>query len=131
MESPTGRYRARTSRMSLGEDQRGARQVLRIVGALAMLALLTIAVARAWRSLPTQCLGVDQSNILQIRDAIDAYAIDNGRYPMQLSELGALGPDGEPYLRCPTPTPLDPWGNPYVYRPPTATTSYEVTTSGP
>ncbi len=55
--------------------------------------------------------------------AIDLFELDNGRYPTIEEGLAALrkAPTGArhwkgPYLK--RPVPLDPWGNPYVYRSP-------------
>lgn len=57
--------------------------------------------------------------------ALDAYRLDNDRYPSTDLGLEALRaePDGDeaprwrgPYLR--KEVPLDPWGRPYVYRSP-------------
>jgi general secretion pathway protein G len=58
--------------------------------------------------------------------ALDAYRLDNGHYPSTAQGLDALmvRPTGQPvprnwrgpYLR--RAVPVDPWGNPYVYRNP-------------
>lgn len=66
---------------------------------------------------------VDQSKVktavLQMEllsTALDAFRLDTGNYPGQLSELRsstAANWQG-PYLS--KKLPLDPWGNPYVYR---------------
>src|ERR1700690_3502981 len=52
----------------------------------------------------------------------DLYYLDNGLYPSQSDGLDALvrrtaGDDAwnGPYLKSPKP-PLDPWGEPYVYK---------------
>ncbi|WP_108947134.1 type II secretion system major pseudopilin GspG [Shewanella halifaxensis] len=50
--------------------------------------------------------------------ALDTYRLDNGDYPDSLDELRKSDKptwDG-PYL--PKALPLDPWGNPYVYKKP-------------
>lgn len=49
--------------------------------------------------------------------SMDAYRLDNGRYPNSLNDLRtppseSTSWDG-PYL--PKSVPLDPWGNPYIY----------------
>ena len=55
--------------------------------------------------------------------ALDTYRLDVGRYPTTEQGLKALNaaPQGEarwngPYLQ--REVPLDPWGNPYIYRAP-------------
>ncbi len=55
--------------------------------------------------------------------AIDLFELDNGRYPTREEGLAALrkAPPGAPHWKGPylkRPVPLDPWGNPYVYRSP-------------
>lgn len=50
--------------------------------------------------------------------ALDTYRLDNGTYPKTLEELRKSDKptwDG-PYM--PKDIPLDPWGNPYVYKTP-------------
>lgn len=72
---------------------------------------------------PTMFSKVDSSKrntaiaqMQMIATALDAFRLDVGRYPDNLSELrqsDRRGWDG-PYL--PKDVPLDPWGNNYVYR---------------
>lgn len=67
-----------------------------------------------------------RSQIEMLGAALDAYRLDNGRYPTSSQGLDALWqvPTAEPrpsnwrgpYLR--KAVPLDPWGNPYVYASP-------------
>ena len=63
-----------------------------------------------------------KSQIEMLGAALDAYRLDNGRYPSTEQGLGALwekptvDPPANwkaPYLR--KPVPLDPWGRAYVY----------------
>lgn len=67
--------------------------------------------------------------------AIDTYRLDLGRFPRQEEGLQVLveRPEGEPrwngpYMRG--AIPLDPWGNPYVYRFPGAGSDYDVISYG-
>jgi len=67
--------------------------------------------------------------------AIDSFRLDTGRFPRQEDGLQALveRPEGEsrwngPYLRG--SVPLDPWGNPYVYRYPGTRSDYDVISYG-
>jgi general secretion pathway protein G len=65
-----------------------------------------------------------RSQIEMLGSALDAYRLDNGRYPTTEQGLDALWvqpttdpvPTGwrGPYLR--KAVPLDPWKNPYVYK---------------
>lgn len=67
-----------------------------------------------------------RSQIEMISAALDAYRLDNGRYPTTEQGLAALweeplvGPRPTnwrgPYLR--KRVPLDPWDRPYIYRSP-------------
>lgn len=67
-----------------------------------------------------------RSQLEMLGAALDAYRLDNGRYPPTEHGLEALwtAPTGEPrptnwrgpYLR--KPVPADPWKNAYVYRSP-------------
>jgi general secretion pathway protein G len=69
--------------------------------------------------------------------AVDLYYLDNGHYPAASDGLDALvrkpaGDDGwnGPYLKSTKP-PLDPWGEPYVYKVPGDHAPYEVASYGP
>lgn len=67
-----------------------------------------------------------RSQIEMLGAALDAYRLDNGRYPTTEQALAALwtAPTSDPrptnwrgpYLR--KAVPLDPWNRPYVYRSP-------------
>jgi general secretion pathway protein G len=67
--------------------------------------------------------------------ALDAYRLDVGHYPSTEQGLDALNkkPSEEtkwngPYLQ--KEVPLDPWGNPYIYRSPVAQGEFELTSYG-
>ena len=66
-----------------------------------------------------------RSQIEMLGAALDAYRLDNGRYPVTAQGLAALwqAPALDrvatwrgPYLR--KDVPLDPWGRPYIYKSP-------------
>jgi general secretion pathway protein G len=61
-----------------------------------------------------------QTQIASFEAAIDAFEVDNGRFPRGLDELldpPSDAPDWKgPYLR--KTVPADPWGAPYVYEVP-------------
>lgn len=71
-------------------------------------------------------VAVAKSQIVAFEKALDNYRIDNGRYPSSEEGLAALQARpanaanaakwNGPYLK--KEIPLDPWGNPYVYRSP-------------
>lgn len=57
-----------------------------------------------------------EAQMSMLATALDTFRLDNGSYPNSLEELRRSDRptwDG-PYL--PRDIPLDPWGNPYVYR---------------
>lgn len=80
-------------------------------------------------------VGVARSQIAQLGTALDAYALDTGRYPTDGEGLEALieAPgdarnwDG-PYLK--KAVPKDPWGNAYVYSTGGATGAYVLISYG-
>ena len=81
-----------------------------------------------------------RSQVEMFGAALDAYRLDNGRYPTTEQGLAALwqAPTGDPrptnwrgpYLR--KQIPLDPWGHPYDYRSPGAVnpTTYDLLSYG-
>jgi general secretion pathway protein G len=79
-----------------------------------------------------------KADIASIEVALDAFEIDNGRYPSAQEGLIVLteqpaGMDSwkGPYLK--RAAPKDPWGNPYVYRCPGQhnTQGYDLFSFGP
>jgi len=63
-----------------------------------------------------------KTDISAIDGSLDAFEVDNGRYPSSEEGLGALitAPNGlaqwkGPYLKR-NNVPVDPWGNAYVYK---------------
>jgi general secretion pathway protein G len=66
-----------------------------------------------------------------LSSALDLYEIDNGSYPDKLDDL-IIKPSSAtnwkgPYLKR---KPLDPWGNPYVYKYPGTHGDYDLTSYG-
>jgi len=80
-------------------------------------------------------VGVTRTQIAQLGTALDAFALDTGRYPTDAEGLEALleAPgdaknwDG-PYLKKAVPN--DPWGNPYMYSTGGATGAYVLISNG-
>lgn len=76
-----------------------------------------------------------RAQINALEKAIDQYRIDTGRFPPQDAGLVALvsRPNNEPrwagpYLK--KGVPLDPWGNPYIYRVPGQHGDYDLLSYG-
>lgn len=81
---------------------------------------------------------VARNDIASIAAALKLYRLDNRTYPSQAQGLAALvtEPTGEPrpagwhpegYLDA---LPMDPWGNPYVYRAPDRTGAFDLISLG-
>jgi general secretion pathway protein G len=76
-----------------------------------------------------------QTQISFFESGLDTFRLDVGRFPTTEEGLQALrvSPDGDekwegPYL--PKEVPLDPWGNPYVYRYPGEHGYYDIISYG-
>lgn len=75
--------------------------------------------------------------ISNFKTSLDAFEVDNGKYPSTEEGLGALASNvgnwqnwHGPYME--NPPMADPWGQPYVYRfPGTHGTSYDLFSMGP
>ena len=117
MQPPSFRSRTRRQAFTLIE-------VLVVVVIIAVLA--SIVAPNVFRHVDTAKNVTAQAQISTLSAALDAYRLDNGRYPTSEQGLTALWtmPATEPrpnnwrgpYLR--QPVPADPWGAPYVYRSP-------------
>lgn len=66
-----------------------------------------------------------------IASALDLYEIDNGIYPEKLEDL-LVKPANAPNWRGPylKKKPVDPWGNPYVYKYPGTHGDYDLMSYG-
>ena len=99
-------------------------EVLVVVVIISVLA--AIVAPNVFRHVDTAKNVTAQAQISTLGAALDAYRLDNGRYPTTEQGLAALWqtPATEPrpsnwrgpYLR--QPPPADPWGAPFVYRNP-------------
>jgi general secretion pathway protein G len=84
-----------------GHRGRGGFTLIEILVVMTLIALLlTLAVPRYFRSVDSGRLTVQKQNLATIRDAIDKFSADLGRYPDSLDELVA-----KHYLRQ---IPVDP-----------------------
>jgi general secretion pathway protein G len=99
-------------------------EILVVIVALSVLA--TLVAPNVFRHVGSAKEATARSQIEMLGAALDAFRLDNGRYPTTEQGLDALwnAPTRPPlasswrgpYLRRAIPT--DPWGNPYIYRSP-------------
>ena len=124
-----------------GRAARGGFTLIEILVVIVVLAILATLVApNVFRHVGSARDATARSQIEMFGAALDAYRLDNGRYPTTEQGLAALWrePAAEPrprnwrgpYLR--KDVPLDPWGFPYVYRAPGAAnpTTYDLLSHG-
>lgn len=119
--------RSRTLRRACRNGSRDGFTLIEILVVIAVIALLAALVApNVFQNVGTAKDAVARTQIEMLGAALDAYRLDNGRYPSTQQGLDALWiqPVAEPrpsnwrgpYLR--KPVPLDPWKNPYLYASP-------------
>ncbi len=98
--------------------------LIEILVVIAVISLLAALVApNVFRHVGTAKDAAAKSQVEMLGAALDAYRLDNGRYPTSEQGLQALWEEPSsdprpnnwkgPYLRKPVPN--DPWGNPYSY----------------
>jgi general secretion pathway protein G len=102
---------------------RGGFTLIEILVVIAVIAVLAALVApNVFRHVGSAKDAAARTQIEMLGAALDAYRLDNGRYPTTAQGLDALWelPDIDPpanwrgpYLR--KRVPPDPWGNPYLY----------------
>ncbi len=109
-------------------------EILVVIVVIAILA--TLVAPNVFRHVGTAQDAAARSQIEMLGAALDAYRLDNGRYPTNEQGLAALWAQPQleprprnwrgPYLR--KEVPHDPWDNPYVYRSPGQETQlgYEI-----
>lgn len=104
--------------------RRGGFTLIEILVVIAVISLLASLVApNVFRHVGTAKDASARSQIEMLGAALDAYRLDNGRYPTTAQGLEALWEEPVveprpsnwrgPYLR--KAVPLDPWGQAYVY----------------
>lgn len=113
-------------------------EMLVVIVVIAVLA--TLVAPNVFRHVESAKDATARSQIEMLGAALDAYRLDNGRYPTTQQGLDALWREPSldprprawrgPYLR--KDVPLDPWGRPYVYRSPgeRTTLGYELLSLG-
>jgi len=101
--------------------------LIEILVVLVVIAVLATLVApTVFQHVGTAKDATARSQIEMLGAALDAYRLDNGRYPSTEQGLASLWEEPSagtppanwrgPYLR--KAVPLDPWGNAYIYRSP-------------
>lgn len=98
--------------------------LIEILVVIAVISLLAALVApNVMQHVGTAKDAAARSQMEMLGAALDAYRLDNGRYPTTAQGLGALWAEPSvnprpsnwrgPYVR--KAVPMDPWDNPYVY----------------
>lgn len=110
-------------RLRTREAQHHAFTLLEVLVVIVVIAILATFVAPSlFRNVDDARIATAKAQIESFSTALDAYRLDNGRYPTTAQGLTALWqrptvePPAnwrEPYLR--KAIPLDPWGHAYVY----------------
>jgi general secretion pathway protein G len=125
------------------EPEESGRRVAHALTWVAVVVCLVVLIAIVLPEVTARQRGVTartaaaRTDVASLATAIDTFYVDAGRFPTAAEGLGALmnPPAGVrawngPYVRR---QPLDPWGNPYLYR--TGTSSgaptYRVDCTGP
>jgi general secretion pathway protein G len=122
-------------------SHRSAFTLIELLLVLVILAILMgVVVTRFTGRTKSAQITAAKSDIAVIGLALDAFEVDNGRYPTTDEGLDALihQPSGTTnwaqggYLKKDT-VPVDPWGNQYVYRSPGTNnpTGYDLSSLGP
>jgi general secretion pathway protein G len=124
--SRTSALRARLHRLQQGSDgsaRRSGFTLIEILVVIVVIAILATLVApNIFQHVGAAKDATARSQIEMLGAALDAYRLDNGRYPTTEQGLAALwekptvDPPANwraPYLR--KPVPLDPWGHAYNY----------------
>jgi general secretion pathway protein G len=119
-DGQTARREHRTAGFTLVE-------VLLVVAILGILAGIVVVSTR--NRVPKTMVAATRMSIQGIATAVDAYEVDNGKFPSSLQALvtqsGELNWNG-PYLQR---TPKDAWGNDFQYSP--SDSGYKITSGGP
>lgn len=102
---------------------------------LVILAVLAMVVVPKFTGRSEQArVTAARTDVTNIATAMDAFEVDNSRYPQSLEELLRQPANAQnwhgPYLNK---VPVDPWGNAYVYRYPGThnNSSYDLYSWGP
>jgi general secretion pathway protein G len=115
---------ARVARLSRRRRRSGFTLIEVLVVVVIIAVLASIVAPNVFRHVDTAKSVTAKAQIAMLGSALDAYRLDNGRYPTTEQGLAALWqqPTTEPrpsnwrgpYLR--QPVPADPWGAAFVYK---------------
>lgn len=124
--TPVTVHHARAARPSRGRRRSGFTLIEVLVVVVIIAVLASIVAPNVFRHVDTAKSVTAQAQISMLGAALDAYRLDNGRYPSTEQGLAALWQQPStaprpsnwrgPYLR--QPPPADPWGASYIYRAP-------------
>jgi len=99
--------------------------VIVIIGLLA-----TLVVPNVVRRLFTATRAKAEADIVTIAQSLEQYAVENmGTYPETLEALVTPDENGHTFLNRET-VPTDPWGQPYIYEPPSGGRKLNVISYG-
>jgi general secretion pathway protein G len=123
---PIVKFRNRTPlRRRIAKSETGNRPgftLIELLLVLVILGVLAVVVVPRFTGRSEQArMTAARTDIASLEVALDAFEVDNGRFPTTEEGLAALvqQPSGlqnwqGPYIR--RGVPKDPWGNPYIYR---------------
>lgn len=132
---PSGSIQAffRRARPVFKLPARAGYSLMEVLIAVAIIALLAALIApRLFGQLDASQVTAARTQIRMIETGLDSFRLDVGRYPLEEEGLAVLvAPPPELVDRWNGPyldggVPLDPWGNPFHYRPSASTASRGV-----
>jgi general secretion pathway protein G len=122
----------KTCRSHLPGAVRAGFSLAELMVVIVILGLIaTIVVPNVFSYLSKATVVTAKADINGLVQAIESYAISNmGKRPDNLEILIQPDENGNTYLSGYTEIPLDPWGNPYFYVPPSGNQPYRVGSYG-
>lgn len=121
-----------------GRRKRSAFTLIELLLVMVIIAILAaIVVPKFTGRIEDSKIKAATGEISLVKTALGMFEIDNGRFPTSEEGLGALvnNPGNLPNWHKTldtNSTPVDPWGNPYIYRcPGTNGNSYDLLSAGP